>query len=196
MSTAWEAPPVPGITAKTSLTGLSTLPRSKRFDQVKRLLYCVSITERLLAAQPFLGKSSKDFMKWSEESNNVKAVRCFVVFYGTEFNLKTLSVVALSGDERDNWIKGLNYLMATVKGSTYRTAQERMFRKSFYALEQPGREGTIVVQDLKRFMQKVSLKMNTATLKEKFGKYDLDNTGEIGFDDFCSLLQDILFSRY
>ena len=89
------------------------------------------------------GKSSKDFMKWSEESNNVKAVRCFVVFYGTEFNLKTLSVVALSGDERDNWIKGLNYLMASVKGSTYRTAQERMFRKSFYSLEQPGREGRI-----------------------------------------------------
>ena len=54
----------------------------------------------------------------------------------------------------------------------------------------------MVVQDLKRFMQKVSLKMSTATLKEKFGRYDMDNTGEIGFDDFCSLLQDILFSRY
>ena len=37
------------------------------------------------------GKSSKDFTKWSEESNNVKAARCFVVFYGNEFNLKTLS---------------------------------------------------------------------------------------------------------
>ena len=128
--------------------------------------------------------------------------------------------MALSGDERDNWIRGLNYLVASVKASTYQTAQERMLRKYFYSLEQPGREGTplsklvnlvhikhnerkvysfsgtIVVQDLKRFMQKVSLKMNTATLKEKFSKQDKDNTGEIGFDDFCSLLQDLLFSKW
>ena len=126
-------------------------------------------------------------------------------------------MVALSGDERDNWIRGLNYLVASVKASTYQTAQERMLRKYFYSLEQPGREGTppskivylvntmrmvylfsgtIVVQDLKRFMQKASLKMNTATLKEKFSKQDKDNTGEIGFDDFCSLLQDLLFSKW
>ena len=50
--------------------------------------------------------------------------------------------MALSGDERDNWIRGLNYLVASVKASTYQTAQERMLRKYFYSLEQPGREGT------------------------------------------------------
>ena len=91
------------------------------------------------------GRSSKDFAKWAEEVNSVKPNRCLVIFYGNDFNLKTLSVVALSGDEREVWLKGLNYLIGSIRGSTYRTAQERMFRKSFYALEQP--TGTMVVQE-------------------------------------------------
>ena len=37
--------------------------------------------------------------------------RCFVVFYGREFNLKSLSVVALSETECDYWIKGLACLI-------------------------------------------------------------------------------------
>ena len=34
------------------------------------------------------GKNSRDFSKWPEEANNVKPNRCFVVFYGSDFNLK------------------------------------------------------------------------------------------------------------
>ena len=34
------------------------------------------------------GKNSRDFSKWPEEANNAKANRCFVVFYGSDFNLK------------------------------------------------------------------------------------------------------------
>ena len=143
------------------------------------------------------GKSSRDFIKWSEEpkSNSTKANRCLVVFYGTEFNLKTLSVVALSPDERDSWIKGLNYLVEDVRNSSYRIHQERWFRKGFYQMETPGKEGTMSIQDLKRFMQKVSLKISTANLKDKFNKYDTESTGEIGFDDFCSILQELLFQK-
>ena len=36
--------------------------------------------------------------------------RCFVVFYGREFNLKSLSVVALSDQECEYWLKGLEHL--------------------------------------------------------------------------------------
>ena len=37
------------------------------------------------------GKSSRDFSRWSEEANNARANRCFVVFYGSDFNLKVRS---------------------------------------------------------------------------------------------------------
>ena len=37
------------------------------------------------------GKNSRDFSKWPEEANNVKPNRCFVVFYGSDFNLKVKS---------------------------------------------------------------------------------------------------------
>lgn len=39
-----------------------------------------------------VGKNSKDFEKWPEDSKKVEPMRCFVVYYGSEFRLKTLSV--------------------------------------------------------------------------------------------------------
>ena len=36
------------------------------------------------------GKNSRDFSRWPEEANNAKANRCFVVFYGSDFNLKVV----------------------------------------------------------------------------------------------------------
>jgi len=40
-----------------------------------------------------LGKNSKDFEKWPEESKRVDMKKCFIVFYGSEFKLRSLSVV-------------------------------------------------------------------------------------------------------
>ena len=51
------------------------------------------------------GKQSKDFEKWSEEKAGLEAARCFVIFYGSEFNLRSLSVVALSEQECEMWLK-------------------------------------------------------------------------------------------
>ena len=56
------------------------------------------------------GKQSKDFDSRVEEARNFEVGRCFVVFYGREFNLKSLSVVALSETECDYWLKGLEHL--------------------------------------------------------------------------------------
>lgn len=39
-----------------------------------------------------LGKFSKDFDKWSDESRKIDDVRCFVIYYGSEFKLKVFSV--------------------------------------------------------------------------------------------------------
>lgn len=40
-----------------------------------------------------IGKHSKDFEKWCEESRTIEFTKCFVVFYGSEFKLRSLSVV-------------------------------------------------------------------------------------------------------
>lgn len=40
-----------------------------------------------------VGKISKEFEKWSEESKCVDFTKCFVVYYGNEFKLRSLSVV-------------------------------------------------------------------------------------------------------
>jgi hypothetical protein len=39
-----------------------------------------------------VGKCFKDFDRWPEESGRVDAARCFIVLYGSEFKLKTLSI--------------------------------------------------------------------------------------------------------
>ena len=42
------------------------------------------------------GKNSRDFSRWPEEANNAKANRCFVVFYGSDFNLKVWYLLKFS----------------------------------------------------------------------------------------------------
>lgn len=37
------------------------------------------------------GKSSKDFEKWPEESKRLENSKCFVIYYGTEFKLRSAS---------------------------------------------------------------------------------------------------------
>lgn len=38
------------------------------------------------------GKNSKDFEKWPDDSKKYDGMRCFVVFYGSEFKLRVLSI--------------------------------------------------------------------------------------------------------
>lgn len=38
------------------------------------------------------GKQSKDFEKWPEEAKKMEHLRCFVVYYGSEFKLRALSI--------------------------------------------------------------------------------------------------------
>lgn len=42
-----------------------------------------------------LGKSSKEFEKWNDESKTVDFTKCFVIYYGNEFKLRSLSVVGM-----------------------------------------------------------------------------------------------------
>lgn len=39
-----------------------------------------------------IGKNYKDFERWPEEAKRFENLRCFIVFYGPEFKLKSLSI--------------------------------------------------------------------------------------------------------
>jgi phosphatidylinositol phospholipase C gamma-1 len=80
------------------------------------------------------GKNSKDFEKW-EESKKVDHQKCFVILYGSEFKLKTFSVVAHSEKECEMWIKGIKYMLNDTINSPYPLQVERWLRKEFYGME-------------------------------------------------------------
>ena len=88
----------------------------------------------------------------------------------------------------------LGFLRQDVRAATYGLTLQRWFRKSFYEMEAPGKEGVISLPELKKFMQKVNCKIPNSTLKEKFREFDSKNTGDLYFDDFCSMFQDLVFS--
>ena len=140
------------------------------------------------------GKNSKDFDKWTEDTATLAADRCFIIFYGSEFNLSSLSICSLGVEECNSWLKGLKYLMEDVSQATYGLTLQRWFRKCFYEMEQPGKEGTISSPELKKFLTKVNCKLPNKTLKEKTGLDAKNSSGDIYFDDFCTILQDIIFS--
>ena len=43
-----------------------------------------------------LGKNSKDFDKWADDSKKIENLKCFVVYYGSEFKLRVLSIAGES----------------------------------------------------------------------------------------------------
>lgn len=81
------------------------------------------------------GKNSKDFEKWKDDSTKVDHQKCFVILYGSEFKLKTFSVVAHSEKECEMWIKGLKYMVNDTVYSPYPLQVERWLRKEFYSME-------------------------------------------------------------
>lgn len=72
-------------------------------------------------------KNSREFERWLNVPD--PSDKLFVIYYGNEFNVKTLSVMALSESECNLWLKGLEYLMQDVKMASYKLHQERWFRK-------------------------------------------------------------------
>lgn len=81
------------------------------------------------------GKQSKDFDRWPEETRQKSDDQCFVVLYGSEFKLHTLSVIAFSKQECEMWLEGLRYMVADTVQSPYSLQIERWLRREFYAIE-------------------------------------------------------------
>lgn len=136
------------------------------------------------------GKNSKEFDKWTEETRRMDTKACFIVFYGSEFKLKSFAVVAHSEKECDLWLQGLRYMVADSINSPYLLQVERWLRKEFYALENS--KDTVTLKEIKTFLSKVNCKISTSKLNELFQEIDTRHRSEINFDDFAKLYQIIM----
>ncbi|XP_058803649.1 1-phosphatidylinositol 4,5-bisphosphate phosphodiesterase gamma-1 [Phymastichus coffea] len=140
-----------------------------------------------------IGKNSKDFEKWPEDAKKTDHLRGFVVYYGQEFRLKTLSISALSEKECELWVKGLRHFIHDALTSPYPLQVEQWLRKEFYAMEN-SRE-MVTLKDIKAFLPRVNFKISTNKLREIFQEVDTRNRAEIGFDDFIKLYQKLMFDN-
>ncbi|CAB3376592.1 Hypothetical predicted protein [Cloeon dipterum] len=138
------------------------------------------------------GKSSKDFEKWPDDARRQDASKCFVVVYGTEFKLKSLSIVAWSERECENWIRGLKYMITDTTNASYPLLVERWLRREFYAMENAREK--ITLKEVRSFLPRVNCKIPTKRLGEVFQEVDTRLRQELGFDDFTALYYKLMFS--
>ncbi|RVE70643.1 hypothetical protein OJAV_G00066620 [Oryzias javanicus] len=139
------------------------------------------------------GQKSRDFERYNEDpSIRLDQAHCFVILYGTEFRLKSLSLAATSDEEMTMWVKGLNWLLADTLKSPTPLQIERWLRKQFYAVDR-NREDRISCKDLKNMLSQVNYRVpNMRFLREKFPDLELRN-GEVSFSQFEQLYRNLMF---
>lgn len=138
-----------------------------------------------------VGKNSKEFRNFAEETKKFETGKCFVVLYGSSFKLKTFSIIALSEQECENWVRGLKYMVQDTISAPYPLQVERWLRREYYGIEnanQHSKEGiNVTVKDFKAFLAGVSCKMTTGMLMEFFSEDDIRRKSDLRFDDFSRL---------
>ncbi|CAG5116488.1 unnamed protein product, partial [Candidula unifasciata] len=132
------------------------------------------------------GKNSKDFEKWPDEAKKVDSRLSFTVYYGNDFKLKSLSVIANSYDEFNYWRKGLDYLVKETKEACHQLQLERWLRKEFYLMEKIG-SYVVTLKNLKAWLPRINYKMSTNKLRERFQEFDVESKGEINYEQFAAL---------
>lgn len=139
------------------------------------------------------GNNSRDFDRYQEDpSFRPDPSHCFVVLYGMEFRLKTLSLQATSEDEVNMWIKGLNWLVMDTLNAPTPLQIERWLRKQFYSLDR-NREDRISAKDLKNMLSQVNYRVpNMRFLRERLTDMEQRN-GDITYSQFVQLYRSLMY---
>ncbi|KAL5020958.1 hypothetical protein ScPMuIL_000113 [Solemya velum] len=134
------------------------------------------------------GKNSRDFDKWPDDARRVDKSLCFVVFYGNDFKLKTLSVVASTPEEYTRWQKGLEFLVKEARVAGYQLQAERWLRREFYKMA----VDVVTLKQLKAWMHHINYKISNNKLREKFQDVDTSGKGELVFEQFAGLFHNLI----
>jgi phosphatidylinositol phospholipase C gamma-1 len=112
------------------------------------------------------GIGSKDFERQPEELRKLDQFCCYVIYYGAEFKLKTLSVAALCRDECDAWLKALRHITHPANFSSHIMTQ-RWLHKEFRLLD-TNNSGTINANDLRKFLTKINNRTFLSRFRQVF----------------------------
>uniref|UniRef100_A0AAX7SZP6 Phosphoinositide phospholipase C n=1 Tax=Astatotilapia calliptera TaxID=8154 RepID=A0AAX7SZP6_ASTCA len=139
------------------------------------------------------GQKSRDFDRYVEDSAaRLDQAHCFVILYGTEFRLKSLSLAATSDEEMTMWVQGLTSLVTDTLKSPTPLQIERWLRKQFYAVDR-NREDRISCKDLKSMLSQVNYRVpNMRFLREKLPDSEMRN-GDVSFSQFAQLYRSLMF---
>ncbi|XP_077024410.1 1-phosphatidylinositol 4,5-bisphosphate phosphodiesterase gamma-1 isoform X2 [Tamandua tetradactyla] len=140
------------------------------------------------------GKTSRDFDRYQEDpAFRPDQSHCFVILYGMEFRLKTLSLQATSEDEVNMWIKGLTWLMEDTWQAATPLQIERWLRKQFYSVDR-NREDRISAKDLKNMLSQVNYRVpNMRFLRERLTDLE-QRSGDITYGQFAQLYRSLMYS--
>uniref|UniRef100_A0A8C5XQ82 Phosphoinositide phospholipase C n=1 Tax=Microcebus murinus TaxID=30608 RepID=A0A8C5XQ82_MICMU len=140
------------------------------------------------------GKTSRDFDRYQEDpAFRPDQSHCFVILYGMEFRLKTLSLQATSEDEVNMWIKGLSWLMEDTLQAATPLQIERWLRKQFYSVDR-NREDRISAKDLKNMLSQVNYRVpNMRFLRERLTDLE-QRSGDITYGQFAQLYRSLMYS--
>ncbi|XP_033849120.2 1-phosphatidylinositol 4,5-bisphosphate phosphodiesterase gamma-1-like isoform X1 [Acipenser ruthenus] len=138
-----------------------------------------------------LGKSSRDFDRYPEEVRKLDFSQCFIILYGMEFRLKTLSVAAFSEEEVTLWITGLTWLVMDSQKASAPYQIDRWLRKQFDSMDR-NREGSITVKDLKAMLPQANYRVpNMRFLRDKL--LEVEARSELSFTHFTQLYKNLMF---
>ncbi|KAL4717425.1 hypothetical protein ACJJTC_000574 [Scirpophaga incertulas] len=140
-----------------------------------------------------VGKSSKDFERWPEETKRVEHSKCFTIYYGSEFKLRSASFAAQTDKDCESWVKGIRFLLEEAVNASYPLQIERWLRKEFYGME--NQHEKITMKEVKALLPKINCKLSTNKLRDLFQEVDTTKRGEIGFDDFSLLYHKLIFDE-
>ncbi|XP_056132461.1 1-phosphatidylinositol 4,5-bisphosphate phosphodiesterase gamma-1-like isoform X2 [Lampris incognitus] len=138
-----------------------------------------------------LGKGSRDFERYPEEARKLDSTHCFIVLYGLEFRLKTLSVAAFSEEEVNMWITGLNWLMVDTQRAPAPQQIDRWLRKQFEVMDR-NHEGSITVKDVKALLPQINYRVPSMRfLKDKL--QEVEARSELSYPNFAQLYRTLMF---
>lgn len=140
------------------------------------------------------GRTSRDFDRYQEDpAFRPDQSHCFVILYGMEFRLKTLSLQATSEDEVNMWIKGLTWLMEDTLQAATPLQIERWLRKQFYSVDR-NREDRISAKDLKNMLSQVNYRVpNMRFLRERLTDLE-QRSSDITYGQFAQLYRSLMYS--
>ncbi|TNN59903.1 1-phosphatidylinositol 4,5-bisphosphate phosphodiesterase gamma-1 [Liparis tanakae] len=138
-----------------------------------------------------LGKGSRDFERYPEDARKLDPAHCFIVLYGLEFRLKTLSVAAFSEEEVNMWITGLNWLMTDTQRAPAPQQIDRWLRKQFEVMDR-SHEGSITVKDVKALLPQVNYRVPSMRfLKDKL--QEVEARSDLSYPNFSQLYRTLMF---